>query len=134
MDPAGARALAKRIEEQRQLEAEARRERVDTTDSHAPPPDGDAGSEPAPTVLFTPVAPRPVKRAEPAPPQSSQIEIARAPAHAAPKRDVRMYSREWRREEVDGRQRVVTTIRCLALVDGEWQSRVVDIRVEDDPD
>jgi hypothetical protein len=45
-----------------------------------------------------------------------------------------MYSREWRREEIDGRPRVVTTIRCLALVDGEWQSRVVDVRVEDEPD
>ena len=131
MDPAGARALARRIEEQRRREAEAQRE-GDAADPHTPEPPR-SPDEASPTVLFTPVPPRRTERTAKEPPGApARVEIARPPAPR--NRDVRMYSREWRREEIDGRQRVVTTIRCLALVEGEWQSRIIDVRVEDEPD
>jgi hypothetical protein len=46
------------------------------------------------------------------------------------RRDIRMYSRTVSYETVDGRPAVVTTVRCRALVDGEWHSRVVEVQVK----
>jgi hypothetical protein len=120
MDPAGARALARRIEEHQALlreqaaEAERSTARSPVTATYAP-------------VRAWP-APAHAPAAKTAPPD---VEIVRLPARpAAEERDVRMYMREVRRERVDGREAVVTTIRCRTLHEGRWQSRVVDVIVD----
>jgi hypothetical protein len=119
MDAAGARALARRIEEQRQREA--------ARDPVVPPP-----TEVAPPVRLSftppelpPAAPRRERQA-----RERQVEIAPAGRGAEAKRDIRMYSRTVEREIIDGQPAFVTTVHCLALVDGEWHSRVVDVQVE----
>lgn len=132
MDAAGARALARRIAEQQRRDSEAEDGLAD-----APEPPADTGEkrETGPSVIFTPFpsqqSPRPPKA--PSSTMGTNVEIARARAAATPNSDVRIYSRERRREEVEGRTRTVTIVRCLALVEGEWQSRIVDVRV-DEPD
>ena len=107
-------------------EADAERKRHGEADALQPPTQA-----PDPTVLYTPVTspPKPLGRSKS--PAGTPIDRARPPLGPNGNRDIRMYSREWTREEIDGQVKVVTTVRCLALVDGEWQSRIVDVRVDD---
>ncbi len=105
MDAAGARALARRIEEQRALEEEQRA----LEEKRGLPQPAPASLGPPPTVSTMP---------------------AGSPLGSQGHRDVRRYTREVRREDVGEGPTVVTTVRCHSLVDGRWQSRVVDVRVE----
>jgi hypothetical protein len=116
MDAEGARALARRIEEQKARDAELARSAraeagalraVDLTSpprTSAAPPDGEGDHE-------------------------TEAEVARRPRRA-PGGDIRRYSRDVQEVTIDGQPAVVTTVRCQALVDGEWRSRIVDVRVE----
>jgi hypothetical protein len=116
MDVAGARALARRIEEQQARRAAQEDERR------------------APAVTYTPISgePPPPAQARVVTTSRSDVEIVHVPARSqADGRDVRMYTRHVRRGIVDGREAVVTTIRCQALVDGRWESRVVEVIVDD---
>jgi hypothetical protein len=122
MDAAGARALARRIEEQQARNA--------TRDSILPPAPQPVRSDP---VTLTPTQGASVAARLDQPPVH-EVEIAR-PRASQPgrRRDIRMYSRTVAYETVDGRPAVVTTVRCRALVDGEWQSRIVEVQVEPVP-
>ena len=103
MDAAGARALARRIEEQRALDEEEQRALEEK---------------------------RGLPQAAPAPPPAVTTTPAGSPLASQGRRDVRRYTREVRREDVGEGPTVITTVRCHSLVDGRWQSRVVDVRVE----
>jgi hypothetical protein len=122
MDAAGARALARRIEEQ-----QAREER-DVREESA-----------APTIPAHPPAPEQVSFAPAArktrPPAASlgaeSTHSVRPGTPKSPRRpDIRRYTTEVRRADKPEGPTVVTTIRCHSLVDGRWQSRVVDVRFE----
>ena len=113
MDAAGARALAERIEAQRTLDAEkALRSRV-----------------PAKSI-----PPAPFEATAPALSLEGLVTVVRRAERAASgiRRDIRRYTRDVRHEDVGEEPAVVTTVLCHALVEGRWQSRVVDVRVESD--
>ena len=120
MDAAGARALARRIEEQKQREAA--RDPVASSTAEVASPVRPSLTPPE----LPPGAPGRERQA-----RERQVEIAPA-GRGAPegRRDIRMYSRTVEREIIDGQPALVTTVHCLALVDGEWHSRVVDVQVE----
>jgi hypothetical protein len=44
-------------------------------------------------------------------------------------RDLRMYTTDVRIEDVDGRPTAVTVVRCRRVVDGQWETRVVEVDV-----
>lgn len=56
------------------------------------------------------------------------VDVVRVTARpAAEARDLRMYTADVHFEEIDGRSSPVTVVRCRRVVDGEWQSRVVEV-------
>jgi hypothetical protein len=112
MDAAGARALARRIEEQR-----AREER------HAP-------TTAAPAQPSFAAAPR--MTGPPADSLGGESAYSVRPARhkSAGGRDIRRYTTDVRREDTGEGPTLISTIRCHSLVDGRWQSRVVEVRIE----
>jgi hypothetical protein len=57
-------------------------------------------------------------------------EVVWLPARSVADRpDLRIYTAEVRLEEVNGRSTAVTVVHCLRVVDGRWQSRVVEVDV-----
>lgn len=112
MDAAGARALARRIEEEQARVAEA-------------------ASWPSPMRVTVEPAPRdrPSARVEATSSPNVRVEIVRLRRRpAAEDRDLRLYTRDVRSEEVDGRVTAVARVRCQTLVAGRWESRI--LRVE----
>jgi hypothetical protein len=117
MDTKGARALARRIQEQKRIEEQQRIEEEKAREAML----ASAGPAEAP----------PSPAARPNPPAASD-GAARATARTpAPGRDIRMYSRDVSEVTIEGRRAVVTTVRCREFVDGEWVSRIVDVRVDE---
>jgi hypothetical protein len=116
MDAAGARALARRIEEQ-----QASEER-DTLTTRAAAPAVAKPSSPA------------ARRKTPPPAISSSHDSSHSVPPARDKsegrRDIRRYTTDVRREDTGEGPTVTTTIRCHSLVDGHWESRIVEVRVE----
>jgi hypothetical protein len=112
MDAAGARALAQRIEEQRAREEE------------------EALTTAAPAQLSFAAAPRMAR--PPAVSISSESAHSVSPAgHPSERRrDIRRYTTDVRQEDKGDGPILVTTIRRHSLVDGRWQSRVVEVRID----
>jgi hypothetical protein len=116
MDAAGARALARRIADQ-----QARGDEDAQTTPAVP------AQEPAqPSFAEAP-------RTTPPPAVSrggDSASVRPAGQMSQGGRDVRRYTTEVRREDSGEGPTVITTIRCHSLVDGHWQSRVVEVRAE----
>jgi hypothetical protein len=51
------------------------------------------------------------------------------PRAAIGARDLRMYTTDVHMEDVDGRPTAVTVVRCRRVVDGHWETRVVEVDV-----
>jgi hypothetical protein len=117
MDAEGARALARRIEEQKARDA-----------ALAKSARAEAAAFPAVDLTSPPRTSASAPDAEDDP--ETQAEVARRPRRAPPSGDIRMYSRDVQEVTIDGQPAVVTTVRCQALVNGEWRSRIVDVQVE----
>jgi hypothetical protein len=114
VDAEGARALAQRILAQQALDEAAAAAEPRSA------PAGRAAPAVAPAASFR--EPRPAAVTSP----DGHVVYVR-PGRRTVRGDIRMFSREIRRELVDGCDTEVTIVRCRGLVDGVWESRIVNV-------
>jgi len=116
MDAAGARALARRIAEQ-QAHGEEDAQTTPAVPAQAP-------------AQLSFEAPRMTPPAGVSDGGDSAYSVRPAKQMSQGGPDIRRYTTDVRREDGGEGPTVITTIRCHSLVDGRWQSRVVEVRAE----
>jgi hypothetical protein len=63
------------------------------------------------------------------PQTSAAADVRDVEPETAAARDLRIYTADVRLADVDGRPTPVTVVRCRRVVDGHWETRVVEVDV-----